>query len=47
MATKSSPRMSDDAVKAKTGKTWKQWFTILDKAGAKKFDPQGDCEVSQ
>lgn len=29
--------MSDEAVKAKTGKNWKQWFTILDKAGAKKL----------
>jgi Domain of unknown function (DUF4287)/Activator of Hsp90 ATPase homolog 1-like protein len=28
-----APRMSDEAVKAKTGKTWKQWFTILDRAG--------------
>ncbi len=38
MTTKSTaPRMSDDAVKAKTGKTWKEWFTILDKAGAKKL----------
>ena len=35
--TKTSPRMSDAAVKAKTGKTWKEWFTILDKAGAKKL----------
>ena len=34
------PRMSDEAVKAKTGKTWKQWFTILDKAGAKKMTHQ-------
>jgi uncharacterized protein YndB with AHSA1/START domain len=32
-----APRMSDDAVKAKTGKTWKQWFTLLDKAGARKL----------
>ena len=40
MKMKSSPRMSDDAVKAKTGKTWKQWFTILDKAGAKKLTHQ-------
>ena len=31
------PPMSDDAVKAKTGKTWKEWFSILDKAGAKKL----------
>src|SRR2546422_741641 len=35
-----SPRMSDEAVKAKTDKTWKQWFTILDKAGAKKMTHQ-------
>lgn len=32
--------MSDDAVKAKTGKTWKQWFEILDRAGAKKMSHQ-------
>jgi len=32
-----SPRMSDVAVKAKTGKTWKEWFAILDKAGAHKL----------
>ena len=29
--------MSDEAVKAKTGKTWKEWFAILDKAGARKM----------
>ncbi len=44
MAIKSTesttPRMSDDAVKAKTGKNWKQWFTILDKAGGKKLSHQ-------
>ncbi|MGA7624627.1 MAG: DUF4287 domain-containing protein [Candidatus Acidiferrales bacterium] len=28
-------RMSDKAVKERTGKTWVQWFAILDKAGAK------------
>jgi hypothetical protein len=33
-----SPRMSDAAVKAKTGKNWKEWFAILDKAGAKKMN---------
>jgi Domain of unknown function (DUF4287) len=37
---KSEPRMSDEAVKAKTGKTWKEWFAILDKAGAKKMTHQ-------
>jgi uncharacterized protein YndB with AHSA1/START domain len=38
-ATKATagPRMSDEAVKAKTGKTWKEWFAILDKGGAQKM----------
>ncbi|HEV7745154.1 MAG TPA: DUF4287 domain-containing protein [Pyrinomonadaceae bacterium] len=41
MPTKATtPRMSDDAVQAKTGKTWKEWFAILDKAGAKKLSHQ-------
>ena len=35
-----TPRMSDEAVEAKTGKNWKQWFAILDKAGAKKMNHQ-------
>src|SRR5687768_2992089 len=40
-ATKApAPRMSDDAVKAKTGKVWAEWFKILDKAGAKKMSHQ-------
>jgi hypothetical protein len=30
-------RSSDEAVKAKTGKVWADWFRILDKAGAKKW----------
>lgn len=37
MATAIKPRMSDDAVKAKTGKTWSEWCKILDAAGAKKM----------
>ena len=32
--------MSDEAVKAKTGRTWKDWFAILDKAGARKMTHQ-------
>ena len=32
--------MGDEAVKAKTGKNWKQWFAILDKAGGKKMTHQ-------
>lgn len=35
-----APRMSDEAVKAKTGKTWKEWFAILDKTGASKMNHQ-------
>jgi len=35
--TTEGPRMSDAAVKAKTGKVWKEWFAILDKAGARKM----------
>ena len=35
-----SPRMSDEAVKTKTGKKWDQWFAILDKAGAKEMSHQ-------
>jgi len=30
--------MSDEAVQAKTGKSWEEWFKILDKAGAKKMN---------
>jgi hypothetical protein len=34
-------QMSDEAVKARTGKVWAEWFEILDKAGAKKLDHKG------
>ena len=42
MKTKNTtaPRMSDIAVKAKTGKNWKDWFAVLDKAGARKMNHQ-------
>jgi uncharacterized protein YndB with AHSA1/START domain len=36
--TKETPAITDAAVKAKTGKTWSEWFAILDKAGAKKMN---------
>jgi uncharacterized protein DUF4287 len=40
-ATKAAaPRMSDEAVKAKTGKVWADWFKILDQAGGKKMSHQ-------
>ena len=35
-----APRMSDASVQAKTGKTWNEWFAILDKAGASKMSHQ-------
>ena len=31
-------KISDDAVSKATGRTWKRWFTILNKAGAKKME---------
>ena len=31
-------KVSDDAVKARTGKAWPEWYAILDAAGAKKLD---------
>ncbi|HSP62099.1 MAG TPA: DUF4287 domain-containing protein [Pyrinomonadaceae bacterium] len=40
MASTARPRMSDAAVKAKTGKAWLEWFTLLDKAGAKRMTHQ-------
>ena len=40
MATGSAPRMSDEAVVSKTGKNWKQWFGIIDKAGGQKMTHQ-------
>jgi uncharacterized protein YndB with AHSA1/START domain len=37
--------MSDEAVEAKTGKTWTAWFKILDTAGAKKMTHQEIAEL--
>jgi hypothetical protein len=31
-------RASDEAVKEKSGKTWEEWFKILDRAGAKEWE---------
>ncbi|HKZ73986.1 MAG TPA: hypothetical protein VJ011_07975 [Steroidobacteraceae bacterium] len=31
-------RVGDAAVKARTGRDWQQWFTLLDRAGAAKLD---------
>jgi hypothetical protein len=37
MAKDYTPSMSDEAVKAKTGKDWKAWFALMDKAGANRL----------
>ena len=37
---KSAIRVGDDAVQAKTGKTWSEWYTVLDKAGAENLNHQ-------
>ena len=37
LSARTSPRMSDAAVQAKTGKTWKEWFAVLDRAGAREM----------
>ena len=40
------PEMSDDAVAARTGRTWKQWFAMLDKAGAARLDHKGIVKLA-
>ena len=35
---KKAARISDAAVHARTGKNWREWFAILDKAGAQKME---------
>jgi uncharacterized protein YndB with AHSA1/START domain len=37
--------MSDDAVQAKTGKTWAEWFDVLDATGAAGLDHKGIVKV--
>jgi hypothetical protein len=38
-------RISSDAVKAKTGRGWTEWFKILDKAGGKKRDHKSIVKI--
>jgi len=35
------PIMTDEGIKARTGKGWDHWFAALDKAGAAKLDHKG------
>jgi hypothetical protein len=38
-------RISDEAVKRATGKIWDEWFSILNKAGAKKMEHKDIAEM--
>jgi len=38
-------RISDESVKKATGKTWSEWFSILNKAGAKKMEHKTVAEL--
>jgi hypothetical protein len=40
-------RVGDDVLKQRTGKTWAEWFPILDKAGAKKMNHTQIIDVLQ
>ena len=39
------PIVTDDGIRAKTGKGWDHWFAALDKAGAAKLDHRGIVAV--
>jgi len=36
-----TPRIGDDVVKRRTGRSWNQWVTLLDRAGGSKLDHKG------
>jgi len=39
------PQVSNDAIKAKTGKTWEEWFSLMDAAGCSDLDHKGIVAV--
>ena len=39
------PAMSDAAVKEKTGRTWREWFSLLDGHGAARLDRRGITRI--
>jgi hypothetical protein len=45
VAENETKRMSDAAVQAKTGRTWAEWFEVLDAAGAAALDHKGIVKV--
>lgn len=40
-AKQKTARISDESVKAKTGKSWEQWLSVIDKAGGRNMDHKG------
>jgi len=40
-------KISDEAVKRSTGKNWKQWFSLLNKVGAKKMEHKAIAKLLQ
>src|SRR3989337_3840354 len=38
-------RISEEAVKKSTGKSWNEWFLLLNKAGAKKLEHKAIAEM--
>lgn len=45
LASSYRPSVSDEAVKAKTGKVWAEWFRVLDEAGAAKLPHKAIAEL--
>ncbi len=39
-------KIGDEAVKRATGKEWKEWFELIDKAGGKKMESPANCSSS-
>jgi hypothetical protein len=47
MSAAAKPMMTDAAIKAKTGKDWKQWFAALDRCGAAKLGHAAIAEIAR
>ena len=44
---KQTAGISDEAVRAKTGKTWAEWLRVIDRAGGKKMDHKSIAQFLQ
>ncbi len=45
MNSNSTPPTSDKALKAKTGHNWAEWYSLLDKAGARELEHKGIAKL--